>query len=160
MQNQYPNQSHNTQHPPQYYVPQNQPNQDESHLKTLSICYYIYGGLCCFAFLMMLLWLSVVPIMMDIPRQEIQGPEFEMVTHAFSFFIIMMSVMSVVVLAIAIMSLLTGSRIKTGRSYKLVFATACVVCISVPFGTALGVFTFIVLNRPSVKAKFGVGPKH
>jgi hypothetical protein len=31
---------------------------------------------------------------------------------------------------------------------------ACVACLSVPLGTVLGVFTIIVLMRPSVKALF------
>lgn len=35
-----------------------------------------------------------------------------------------------------------------------VFVMACVQCANVPFGTALGVFTILVLQRPSVKALF------
>jgi len=31
---------------------------------------------------------------------------------------------------------------------------AAVECIFMPFGTVLGVFTIIVLNRPSIKALF------
>jgi hypothetical protein len=31
---------------------------------------------------------------------------------------------------------------------------ACIICLSIPFGTVLGVFTIIVLNRPTVKARF------
>ena len=29
---------------------------------------------------------------------------------------------------------------------------ACVCCVNIPLGTALGVFTLIVLSRPGVKA--------
>jgi len=31
---------------------------------------------------------------------------------------------------------------------------AAIACINMPFGTALGVFTLIVLARPTVKALF------
>jgi hypothetical protein len=37
----------------------------------------------------------------------------------------------------------------------LAFVTACLSCMNVPIGTALGVFAILVLNRPSVKALFG-----
>jgi hypothetical protein len=34
------------------------------------------------------------------------------------------------------------------------FVVAAIECIFMPFGTVLGVFTIIVLSRPSVKALF------
>jgi hypothetical protein len=36
----------------------------------------------------------------------------------------------------------------------LSFVAACLTCVNVPLGTALGVFTIIVLNRASVKAMY------
>jgi hypothetical protein len=32
---------------------------------------------------------------------------------------------------------------------------ACVSCVFMPIGTILGVFTILVLSRPSVKSAFG-----
>ena len=54
----------------------------------------------------------------------------------------------------AALSFLTG-RFLSKRQHR----TFCVVisalnCMSLPFGTALGVFTLVVLQRPSVKALF------
>jgi hypothetical protein len=48
-----------------------------------------------------------------------------------------------------------GRCLAQRKRYTLCFAMACVSCLSVPLGTALGVFTIIVLQRPTVKAMFG-----
>ncbi len=41
--------------------------------------------------------------------------------------------------------------------YRYCFVMACLSCLFMPFGTVLGVFTIVILNRPSVKAIFGEG---
>lgn len=65
---------------------------------------------------------------------------------------------SVIVIAwlMAFLLLLSGLSLRAQRRYWLCFVTACVICLSVPLGTALGVFTLLVLSRPSVKQLFGV----
>jgi hypothetical protein len=40
------------------------------------------------------------------------------------------------------------------RRLMLCYVTAALACLQMPFGTCLGIFTFIVLGRPSVKASF------
>jgi hypothetical protein len=47
--------------------------------------------------------------------------------------------------------------IRSRRRYWFIFAVACLQCAFFPFGTALGVFTIVVLSRPSVKQLFGLG---
>jgi hypothetical protein len=54
----------------------------------------------------------------------------------------------------AILALITGRWIARRKHYTFCFVVACVQCLSVPFGTVLGVFTILVLNRPSVKELF------
>jgi hypothetical protein len=41
------------------------------------------------------------------------------------------------------------------HGYRFIFAVACLECLGFPFGTVLGVFTLVVLLRPSVKQLFG-----
>jgi hypothetical protein len=48
-----------------------------------------------------------------------------------------------------------GRCIAQRKRYMFCFVMACIACLSVPLGTALGVFTIIVLQRPTVKAMFG-----
>jgi hypothetical protein len=47
-----------------------------------------------------------------------------------------------------------GRSIKRRRRHLFCLIVAGVSCLFMPFGTALGVCSFIVLNRPSVKALF------
>ena len=48
-----------------------------------------------------------------------------------------------------------AGRCLANRTKKmLIQVVAAILCLNVPFGTALGVFTFIVLSRPTVAALF------
>jgi hypothetical protein len=54
----------------------------------------------------------------------------------------------------ATLKLLTAIRLKERRSRTLCLITAALSCLEMPYGTALGVFTFIVLSRPAVRQAF------
>jgi heme A synthase len=56
--------------------------------------------------------------------------------------------------AIAIALVLSGLALRKRQRRNLTFVVACIICINVPFGTLLGVFTLIVLSRASVKALY------
>ena len=58
-------------------------------------------------------------------------------------------------LAIAIF--LAGRFLTRRAHYMYCFVVAAIECLLMPFGTILGVFTIIVLVRPSVKALFQPG---
>jgi len=61
---------------------------------------------------------------------------------------------------IGVLIIYAGKCINQRKGYTFIFVMACVQCLHMPIGTALGVFTLIVMTRPSVKAVFGqyVGP--
>src|SRR5262245_37032199 len=52
---------------------------------------------------------------------------------------------------------LGGRNLQARRRYTLCMVVAAVACLFMPLGTILGVFTLIVLNRPSVKELFQEG---
>ena len=56
--------------------------------------------------------------------------------------------------AVAVLTFLAGRFLSTRRHYTFCFVIAALDCIYLPFGTALGVFTILVLLRPSVKQLF------
>jgi hypothetical protein len=58
----------------------------------------------------------------------------------------------------AALVLVAGRCISRRKHYTFCFIMACVECLSVPFGTVLGVFTILVLNRASVKELFNPKP--
>ena len=57
-------------------------------------------------------------------------------------------------LALAVLTFMAGRRLRARRSRPFVLVVAGVNCISFPFGTVLGIFTLVVLNRESVRRKF------
>ena len=54
----------------------------------------------------------------------------------------------------AVLKLMTAIRLKERRSRLLCLIPAGISCLEVPWGTVLGVMTFIVLGRPSVRELF------
>lgn len=133
-------------------------NQDESHLRLLSIFYYVLAaGSALFSsiFLFHFLW----------GLFTLQGKPFFEVGHAGPptppAFGIMLMAMGGGAVAIgwgfAVCLVIAGRSLKarTRHTYCIVIAAiACLVCN--PLGTVLGAFTIVVLLRPSVKELFGV----
>jgi len=67
-------------------------------------------------------------------------------------------VVSMVLLAVvsAIHLAVVGVQIRNRRWWTFCYLTGWGECLMFPFGTVLGIFTIIVLSRPSVKLLFGV----
>ena len=57
-------------------------------------------------------------------------------------------------LAFAVCVILTGRYIVRHKHYIFCLVMASLNCLFMPFGTILGVFTIVVLMRPSVKTLF------
>lgn len=57
--------------------------------------------------------------------------------------------------AFAVCFFLSARWLAARRNWTFCFVVACIACLQVPLGTALGVFTILVLQRPSVKGIFG-----
>jgi len=69
-------------------------------------------------------------------------------------FIIMGGGLMLVGWAFAVCVILTGRFIVRHKHYIFCLVIASLNCLFMPFGTVLGVFTIVVLVRPSVKAMF------
>lgn len=67
-------------------------------------------------------------------------------------------VVSMVLLAVvsAIHLAVVGVQIRKRRWWTFCYLTGWGECLMFPFGTVLGIFTIIVLSRPSVKRLFGL----
>jgi hypothetical protein len=61
---------------------------------------------------------------------------------------------SLIMASFTVLKLLTARAIGKRRCKRLIFATAVISCVGVPWRTALGVLTFLVLSRPSVASQF------
>lgn len=127
-------------------------NQDEEHLRLLSIFHYVVGGLAglfaCFP--IMHLIMGIVMLAGGFQDASSQGPP-----KVIGLIFVMMALFMISGgWALAICLIISGRQLAKRRLYKFCFVIACVSCAFIPFGTILGVFTIIVLMRPSVKELF------
>lgn len=63
-------------------------------------------------------------------------------------------VVGVMMGALFVVHLLAASGLRKRKRRVLIMIASALMCTSVPLGTLLGVFTFIVLGRPGAKALF------
>jgi hypothetical protein len=138
---------------------QNQSNEDREHLKILSICHYVFAGLCVFPFLYGAVYLFIGVVFGAVLSAAPRGPNEPPPELFGGIFFLIGLMISGIALAVAIGAIISGRKMSklNGRMFSFVFA--CAICLFVPIGTILGVFTLIVLSRDSVKRLFdGAGP--
>jgi len=90
----------------------------------------------------------------DALRQPFQPVEFP--KELTMLFGVMMGMQVLIFGVLAISCGVAGRKLSTHSSYTFCLVVAGLECLWMPLGTVLGVFTIIVLIRPSVKAIFGV----
>lgn len=71
-------------------------------------------------------------------------------------FVIVGIIVIFVGMALAICIITSGRFLSKRKGYWFSFVVACIQCINAPLGTALGVFTILVLSRASVKELYGI----
>jgi hypothetical protein len=126
---------------------------DTEHLRLLSIFHYIVGGLsalcACFPFIHLAVGIGIVSH--AFPAQQNSSPPPEIVGW---FFIVLATTFIIIGWAYAICTVVAGRCLQRRRAYLFCMTMAGLSCANMPFGICLGVFTLIVLLRPSVKLLF------
>jgi hypothetical protein len=129
--------------------------EDLQHLRILSIFHYVVAGLACLCAMIPIVHL-VLGIGMLTGSFKGPGPpppaSIGIMFIGFSATIIVLGWIFAICLAFA------GYFLSRHRRYMYCFVMAIIACfVNQPFGVALGVFTIVVLVRPSVKELFGRG---
>jgi len=129
-------------------------DQDRQHLQLLSVIHYVLGGLFalmgCFPIFHVLVGIAMVS---GVIKEQAGEPS----PQAFGWiFIIFPGMMMLFIWGVAFMIVLVGRKLATYRSHMFCLVAAAIECTFMPLGTLLGVFTILVLIRPSVKSLFGV----
>jgi hypothetical protein len=128
--------------------------QDEQYLKLLSIFHFVVAGItglfACFPIFHLIVGLTMLTGGFEPAPQDEDFP--------FQLFGLMFVLLPACIIllgwALAVAIALTGYFLLKRRNYMFCLVVAAVECIFMPFGTVLGVFTIIVLLRPTVKATF------
>lgn len=125
---------------------------DLEHLKILSIFHYVVAGLVALFACIPLIHLAVGVAMAA--GWKDMGDQDPMAHWMGWFFIVIASVLIASGWAFATCIALAGRFLSQRRRYTFCLVVAGISCMFFPFGTALGVFTLILLLREHVKAEF------
>jgi hypothetical protein len=123
--------------------------QDLEHLRLLAIFHYVVAAL---AALFSLFPLIHVAFGVAILSGELEHKR----PDRFVGWMLIAIGLAVIACGLAFAALITlaGRSLAQRRNYTFCFVIAALLCLFAPVGTVLGVFTLIVLLRPSVKPLF------
>jgi hypothetical protein len=131
-------------------------NQDEEHLRLLSIFHYVCAGLAalCACFPIFHLIMGLILTL----KPESFGPTNNSPpTWLGDFIVAFASVIILLGWTFAGLLAYAGRCLARRKNYTFCIVMAGISCLYMPFGTVLGIFSIIVLVRPSVKALFSGG---
>jgi magnesium-transporting ATPase (P-type) len=156
-------------------LPKSQELIDAGNLNALTLCHFILGGVTALFSCMFIIHIVMGTMMLHNPGMFTPRPMPQAAPSAppypgqlspgqpYPFFPSFMGYMFVTVGTIAVLGGWTlgaltayaGRCLKARRNYLYILIIAGCNCgFVMPFGTVLGVFTFIVMTRPTVKALF------
>ena len=130
-------------------------NQDEEQLRLLSIFHYVVAGLAAFFACIPLIHVTVgLAILLHPHAFDSQNNQAHPEKFIGLLFVVMGGMFILLGWAFAACVAYAGRCLSQRKNYTFCLVMAAIACMFVPFGTILGVFTIIVLVRPSVKPLF------
>lgn len=132
---------------------------DEQHLRTLPVFYYILAGLGLLFGCFGLLYIGGGAVLAFLPEAAFasnpDAPPAEVI-HALGWMVVAIGALALAVqCAGSVLLVLTGRFIAARRHRMFCLVVAGMTCLWVPLGTALGVYTFVILSRERVIEQFG-----
>jgi hypothetical protein len=133
---------------------------NNEHLRLLSIFYFVFGGLSLLVAFILIIYAVVLRIIFSstgvIDSIESSGTYMEMPMNIIVGFLMAILIL---VTVIGVLQIVAGFKLrnKTNRIFSLVMGV--IALPSFPLGTALGVFTIVVLTRPSVIEMYDKQPE-
>lgn len=142
--------------PPLAYV--RRVNADGEHVRLLAVFYFVMAGLSVlgvgFLFFHYMMFSAIFESGLMDQAGKAEGVELAGVFGMMKWMYVFWGVICVVG---GVLDFLCGRFLLAKRNRMFCMVVAGVNCLSFPLGTALGVFTFIVLGRDSVRVMFEGG---
>ncbi len=127
-------------------------SKDAEHLDLLAIFHYVVAGLTALC--------SLIPLfhlLLGIGLATGRLGEDDPVARDMGWvFVVIAAILITLGLAFSVLVVVAGRNLRRRRRYMFCLVMAGLLCLLVPFGTALGVLTILVLMRDSVRRLFGV----
>jgi hypothetical protein len=130
---------------------------DHEHLKLLSLGYMISAGISAFFSLMGLMYMVMGAFMSamisQMPKTAGNGNQPPPAFIGWLFSGIGLAIF-LLLMGIAALKLRAAFCIRQRRSRTFCMVVAALCCLGIPYGTLLGVLTFIIMGRDSVASQF------
>jgi hypothetical protein len=128
-------------------------NEDREYLRLLSIFHYVVGGLAALFAFFPVVYIAMGILVVYAPGTMDAGDDAMAALFGWVFIIIGAGLV-VLGWAFAVFTIIAGRYLARQVHYLFCMVMAAIECIFMPFGTVLGIFTIIVLAKPSVKKMF------
>jgi len=142
--------------------------EDESHLNLLSVFHFVMGGLYTLGIGFVALHFLFMRMIMTMPQSVPASPPPGIATapappgmppEMMAILIVFYIVMGLVIAALATGNIIAGFWLRQRIQRTATFVVAAINCAVFPFGTVLGVFTIIVLQRVTVKMTYAANTR-
>lgn len=132
------------------------PNLDLEQLRLLAIFHYVVGGLVALIACLPLLHVAVgvamiAGVLPETNPDTTTGPDAQLAGWIFTAVGAVLSLLGWTLAAVIVWG---GRNLARQRGWTAGVVIAGILCLFAPVGTALGIFTILVLTRPSVKERF------
>jgi hypothetical protein len=126
---------------------------DEDQIGLLPILYWVSAGMSMFVSLYFLIYVALGTAFVFIPST----PSASAPPAAIGWLFVTIGLVGFAILmGLGVLKLMAGFWIRKRTHRVAVMVVAAISCLEVPYGTLTGVFTFLVLSRASVAARFDV----
>lgn len=130
-------------------------HDDAGQLRVLSILHYVLAGITAFFSLFPIIYVVLGIAMMTDSIPVDGGAANALGAKAVgAMFVAMATFFIALGMTLAGLMVHTGRCLVQRRRHTLCMVVAGLCCLCFPLGTALGVFSLVVLSRPSVRARF------
>lgn len=142
--------------------------EDESHLHLLSVFHFVMGGLYTlgigfialhFFFMRMIMMMPQTPRTSTPVGIPTTPPPPVVPPEIMSLMLVFYILAALIIVSLATGNILAGVWLRRRVQHNLTFVIAAINCAFFPFGSMLGVFTIIVLQRPTVKMTYAANTR-
>lgn len=132
-------------------VTQNQQRRDGEHVKLLAIFHFVFAGLAFVGIGFFGIHYAIMHTVFSNPEMWKSQPQTMPPKAFLDAFVWFYLFMSVLLLTGLVLNVLSGFFLLQKRNRLFSLIIGGLNCLQIPFGTALGVFTILVLSRDSVR---------
>lgn len=122
-------------------------NRDQDHLRLLAIFHLVYAILVALSIFLIVGHYFILTFAIQMDAKD-GGGDFplEFINYLRAGYVFF----TLIIIAVSVANFMAAQSLKKGKNRLFLFIISGINCLNMPLGTTLGVFTIIVIMRPSV----------